>query len=100
MEEWHRVLDEEISVDLEDKVEQTYAANPSITMGTMPEKMKATIWFGYEDGMKRALGNQDFDSWIQGVLTHTQAHYRHKESLGTTIEFEVVNYFGILSFYI
>ena len=87
--EWHRVLDEEISVSLEQKVEKTYQSNPSIAIGTMPEKMKATIWFGYEDGMKSALGNRDFDAWIQSVLTHTQAHYRHKESLGTMIEFEV-----------
>ena len=90
--EWHRVLDEEISFKLEETVEKTFASNPSITMGKMPEKLKATIWFGYEDGLKAALGNQDFDTWIQGVLTHTQAHYRHKTSLGTTIEFEVSSF--------
>ena len=87
--EWHRVLDEEVSISLEEKVQDAIASAPSITQGKLPQKMKATIWFGYEDGMKKALGNRDFDTWIQSVLTHTQAHYRHKQSLGTIIEFEV-----------
>ena len=47
------------------------------------------IKFGYEEGMKTALAGEDFDAYIAGVFTHTQAHYRHAASLGTTIEFEV-----------
>ena len=39
--------------------------------------------------MKAALGGEDFDTYIAGVFTHTQAHFRHAASLGTTIEFEV-----------
>ena len=49
------------------------------------------IKFGYEEGMKTALAGEDFDAYIAGVFTHTQAHYRHAASLGTTIEFEVCN---------
>ena len=54
----------------------------------IPSKLKATIRFGYEDGIKAALGNRNFDDWIQSVLAHAQVHFRHI-SLGTIIEFEV-----------
>ena len=54
----------------------------------IPSKLKATIRFGYEDGVKAAFGNRSFDEGIQSVLAHTQAHFRHI-SLGTIIEFEV-----------
>ena len=55
---------------------------------SIPRKLKAVIKFGYTDDMKKALGNKDFDSWIEEVLTHTKVHYKHP-SLGTIIEFEV-----------
>ena len=55
---------------------------------SIPSKLKATIRFGYEDGLKAALGNDSFDEWTQSVLAHAQVHFRHK-SLGTKIEFEV-----------
>lgn len=57
----------------------------------IPSKLKATIQFGYEDSMKSALENtdQDFDSWISATFTHTQALFRHANSLGTSIEFQV-----------
>ena len=74
--------DEEFNADIE---EAAHAARAVV----IPSKLKAVIKFGYDDGMKDALGGQDFDTYIAGVMTHTQAHYRHAASLGTTIEFEV-----------
>ena len=74
--------DEEVNADIE---EDAHAARAVV----IPSKLKAVIKFGYDDGMKDALGGQDFDTYIAGVMTHTQAHYRHAASLGTTIEFEV-----------
>ena len=58
----------------------------------IPKKLKAVIKFGYEDGLKKKLDEEkkDFDSWIQEVFTHTQAHFKH-DSLGTEIVFEVSN---------
>ena len=55
---------------------------------TIPSKLKAVVKFGYDKGIKDALGSQEFGTWIEGVFTHTQAHFRH-QSLGTEIEFEV-----------
>ena len=63
----------------------------SAQVTSIPSTLKAVIKFGYEDGMLAALGDETFDSWIAGVFTHTRAHFRHAESLGTTIEFEVCN---------
>ena len=74
--------DEEVNADIE---EAAHAARAVV----IPSKLKAVIKFGYDDGMKDALGGEDFDTYIAGVMTHTQAHYRHAASLGTTIEFEV-----------
>ena len=54
----------------------------------IPAKVKAVIKFGYDQGMKAALGSQDFESWIEAVFTHTKAHFRHP-SLGTIVDFEV-----------
>ena len=79
---WHRYGDEEIN----DKQESVARRSRTIFI---PPKLKATIQFGYEDGMKKALGTQDFDTWITATLAHAQAHFRHAKSLGTTIEFEV-----------
>ena len=59
---------------------------------SIPRKLKATIKFGYEDGMKMALQREGttFDKWIANVVPHAQIHFRHP-SLGTEIEFEVCN---------
>ena len=65
------------------------AAAENTRVASIPSTLKATIKFGYEDGMVAALNGEDFDTYIAGVMTHTQAHYRHHASLGTTIEFEV-----------
>ena len=52
--------------------------------------MKATLKFGYDETLAEELGgSRGFDRWVSEVMTHTQAHYRHSESLGTQIEFEV-----------
>ena len=58
----------------------------------IPPKLKATIQFGYEDSMKSALKDEEFDSWITSTFVHTQAHFRHAKSLGTEIEFDVSEY--------
>ena len=81
--------DEEVNADIE---EAAHAARAVV----IPSKLKAVIKFGYDDGMKDALGGEDFDTYIAGVMTHTQAHYRHAASLGTTIEFEVCQAIYIL----
>merc|ERR1712038_1143565 len=75
--------DEEINDEEED------AANNARTT-SIPAVLKATIQFGYGDGLNSELGTEGFDAWVQTIFTHTQTHYRHAESLGTTIEFEVV----------
>ena len=82
--QWTRKLDE-----LEDYAEEEMVKSAQVT--SIPSTLKAVIKFGYEDGMQAALGDETFDSWIAGVFTHTRAHFRHAESLGTTIEFEVSN---------
>ena len=84
---WHREGDEMINDALET------AAAGSNPKG-IPPVLKATIQFGYEDGMKRYLDHNgyEWDSWIADVFVHTQAMFRHKESLGTTIEFEVLKF--------
>ena len=74
--------DEEVN-----EAEETAAENTRVA--SIPSTLKATIKFGYEDGMLTALNGEDFDTYIAGVMTHTQAHYRHAASLGTTVEFEV-----------
>ena len=67
-------------------------------VGTIPSTLKAVIKFGYEDTLLGTLSGESFDAWIAGVFTHTQAHFRHAASLGTTIEFEVctILYYRIL----
>jgi len=63
----------------------------SHTRKSIPRKLKATIKFGYEDGMKMALEQEGttFDKWIANVVPHAQVHFQHP-SLGTEIELEVL----------
>ena len=75
------------SDEIFDPVEE--ARDNAAAVTSIPSTLKAVIKFGYEDTMLGALGGEDFDSWIAAVFTHTQAHFRHAASLGTTIEFEV-----------
>ena len=81
---YHRVGDEEVN-DAEE------AAAENAESVAIPSKLKAVIKFGYEETMKTALGDETFDSYITSVLAHAQVYYRHAESLGTVIEFEVSN---------
>ena len=60
--------DEEVN-----EAEETAAENTRVA--SIPSTLKATIKFGYEDGMVAALNGEDFDTYIAGVMTHTQAHY-------------------------
>jgi len=79
--------DEEDDDEIFDDDEEA-AANVAQVV-SIPSTLNAVIKFGYEDTMDAALSGEDFDEWIAGVFTHTQAHFRHAASLGTTIEFEV-----------
>ena len=78
---WHQVDDSELNNDEEERAKNAKAV-------PIPSKLKAVIKFGYEETMKSALGDEDFDSYIASVLTHTQVYFRH-DSLGTIIEFDV-----------
>ena len=73
----------------DDKEEEEARKYETAGVSSIPSKLQATIKFGYTDGLKDSLDGEDFDAWIAGVFTHTQAHFRHSASLGTTIEFEV-----------
>ena len=72
--------------------DEVEAMAATANVSTLPSALKATIKFGYEEGLRQALGTEDFDDWIESVFTHTQAYFRHAASLGTTIEFEVFRF--------
>ena len=55
----------------------------------LPAALRAKIKFGYDQGLKEELGDQDFNDWIAGVFTHTQVHFQQADSLGTQVVFEV-----------
>ena len=78
---WRQEYDEEIDDEHEAEVANVVAQS-------VPSKLKATIKFGYEEGLKAELGD-NFDTWLSSVFTHTQAYFKHSESLGTEIHFEV-----------
>ena len=80
---WAQMGDEVVNAQIEKDAEVTKST-------TIPSKLKAVIKFGYDEGIKNRLSQQGqtFQQWIEGVLTHTQAHFKHP-SLGTQIEFEV-----------
>merc|ERR1712223_2116343 len=80
-----RVEGDEVIDDEEEKRVASFKAT------SVPRKLKATIKFGFDQTLSDELGGRtSFDSWISEVFTHTQAHFRHSESLGTEIEFEVL----------
>ena len=79
-----RVDDDEVIDDEEEKRVASFEAT------SVPRKLKATIKFGFDQTLSDELGGRPgFDSWISQVFSHTQAHFRHSESLGTEIVFEV-----------
>ena len=90
--EWTMVNGDE---GVNEPLEQLISA-ASVNEAGIPSKLKATIKFGYEQGIKEALGTEDFDSWIVAAMTHCRTHYRHAESLGTVIEFEVCYIYPII----
>jgi len=83
---WHKEGGDEM---VNDSIEN--AAN-AVSVTSVPSKLKASIAFGYDYGLEEYLKSVDqtFESWIAKVFPHAQAHFRHSESLGTEIEFEVV----------
>ena len=82
---WHVEGGDEM---INDALEAKVAQEP---VTSIPAKLKATIAFGYDHGLENYLAEngQTFESWIANVFPHAQAHFRHKESLGTEIIFEV-----------
>ena len=81
---WHEEGgDEEVNDELEHLVDSVKK------VATIPQKLEASIKFGYDDGAKTQLNGKDFDSYIQSVMVHVQSYYLHSESLGTEIHFEV-----------
>ena len=80
---WAQIGDEVVNAQIEKDAD-------AMKSTTIPSKLKAVIKFGYDEGIKNRLSQQGqtFQQWIEGVLTHAQAHFKHP-SLGTQIEFEV-----------
>ncbi len=56
----------------------------------IPIKLKAAIKFGYDETMKLQLKGENFQSYMEDVITHNQAYWSHP-SLGTEVIFEVSN---------
>ena len=81
--EWIQEGDELLNAGIEKEADAAKST-------TIPSKLRAVIKFGYDEGMKNRLSQQNntFEQWIVGVLAHAQAHYKHP-SLGTEIQFEV-----------
>ena len=63
-------------------------SNGSRVRSKMPTKVKVAIKFGYDETMKTQLGDEDFISYMEDVITHNQAYWSHP-SLGTEVIFEV-----------
>ena len=61
-----------------------------LTTTSLPYEMFAYVQFGYDKSLKAKLSSEYnyFSSWIDDVMTHVQAHYRHG-SLTTKIQFKV-----------
>ena len=78
--------DEEIDLSFELGAE-IQAAN----VLTWPSERYAYVKLGYDRTLKNKLAseNTNFATWIDSVMTHVQAHYRHP-SLPTKIQFKVL----------
>ena len=85
VEGYHQEGDEMINEKDEEKV---YTATP----GTLPKKLKASIKFAYDEGMKNALETkgESFEDYVESVFTQTQVYWRHP-SLTTELIFEVID---------
>lgn len=80
---WHLKGDAWVNDEIENA-----ALNTKAKARKIPSKLLASIRFGYEDSMKRALGRVKFEKWLQKVMCHTIARFEDP-SLGTEIKFEV-----------
>lgn len=67
-----------------------------LTTTSLPDEMFAYVQFGYDKSLKAKLSSEYnyFSSWIDDVMTHVQAHYRHG-SLTTKIQFKYDKYESI-----
>ena len=83
--EWHLVGGDAM---VNDEIEFEAA---KAEVSSIPSRLKAVIKFGYTEAWKNAFRGTDFNEWIAGVFTHTQAHYQ-LPTLGTEIIFEVFLY--------
>merc|ERR1711997_858093 len=56
---------------------------------TWPSERYAYVKFGYDNTLKNQLASvgKSFNTWVDSVMTHVQAHYRHS-SLPTKIQFK------------
>ena len=57
---------------------------------TWPSEVYAYVKFGYDNTLKNQLAADgvSFNDWVNSVMTHVQAHYRHY-TLPTKIQFKV-----------
>ena len=80
--------DEKDDEIIDNKEEEELAATEKIDY--IPPVVRAVIKFGYDKGMLEVLEkyNTTLEDWFDGVLTHTQAHFREGR-LGTIIELKV-----------
>ena len=69
---------------------------------TWPSEVYAYVKFGYDNTLKNQLATDgvSFNDWVNSVMTHVQAHYRHY-TLPTKIQFKVIveRDLVLLSFY-
>ena len=86
--------DEEEDLLMELEAEVTAKTGAAMTW---PSERYAYIKFGYDNTLKNQLSSigTTFNTWIDSVMTHVQAHYRHS-SLPTKIQFKVTNNQSIL----
>ena len=58
---------------------------------TWPSEVYAYVKFGYDNTLKNQLAADgvSFNDWVNSVMTHVQAHYRH-HTLPTKIQFKVI----------
>ena len=58
---------------------------------TWPSEVYAYVKFGYDNTLKNQLAADgvSFNDWVNSVMTHVQAHYRHS-TLPTKIQFKVI----------
>merc|ERR1719216_530151 len=78
--------DEEEDLLMELEAEVTAKTGAAMTW---PSERYAYIKFGYDNTLKNQLSSigTTFNTWIDSVMTHVQAHYRHS-SLPTKIQFK------------